>query len=115
MAAYCGEIEPLVLLIKAGADIGSRNKRGCTPLHAAAIGGKRKVVDVLVKIGSPVEIETILMSAIEGNMGIAAFLTKKADVRITFAIVFIPTLFFIFFTWRIYSWLFIPRGKEDSA
>jgi len=40
------------LLIAKGADISAKNKNGCTPLHAAALGDQKEVVELLIAKGA---------------------------------------------------------------
>ncbi|XP_050749753.1 E3 ubiquitin-protein ligase HACE1 isoform X4 [Gymnogyps californianus] len=56
IAANCGSVECLVLLLKKGANPNYQDISGCTPLHLAARNGQKKCMSKLLEYGADVNI-----------------------------------------------------------
>ncbi|KAE8602815.1 hypothetical protein XENTR_v10014135 [Xenopus tropicalis] len=56
IAANCGSVECLVLLLKRGADPNYQDISGCTPLHLAARNGQKKCMSKLLEYNADVNI-----------------------------------------------------------
>jgi cytohesin len=60
-AAYWGEKDIIIALVKAGAEVNADNKQGWTPLHSAALAGGNKsrseVIKLLQKLGANTAIQ----------------------------------------------------------
>ncbi|XP_048209719.1 E3 ubiquitin-protein ligase HACE1 isoform X2 [Perognathus longimembris pacificus] len=56
IAANCGSVECLVLLLKKGADPNYQDISGCTPLHLAARNGQKKCMSKLLEYSADVNI-----------------------------------------------------------
>jgi hypothetical protein len=57
MSAHSGNLEACELLIKKGADINSKSKRGATPLHSACISGHPTICKLLIESGADIDAE----------------------------------------------------------
>ncbi|OWK01504.1 HACE1, partial [Cervus elaphus hippelaphus] len=56
IAANCGSVECLVLLLKKGANPNYQDISGCTPLHLAARNGQKKCMSKLLEYSADVNI-----------------------------------------------------------
>jgi ankyrin repeat protein len=52
-----GKLEPVEVLVAAGANVNALGDQGCTPLFNAVIGGNEKVIEFLIRNGANVEIK----------------------------------------------------------
>jgi len=57
-ACSWGEVEPVRMLLDAGAKVNARGDRGCTPLFNAVIGESAEVVNLLLQRGADVSIRS---------------------------------------------------------
>ncbi len=53
-AAYKGDTDKIIELIKAGENVNGKNSEGATPLHWAAFKGQREAATILLKSGANV-------------------------------------------------------------
>ena len=90
MACVGGEKEVADLLIRRGADVNLRDKRGATPLWIAARGGHKEIVELLIEKGADIsasdgrrEATPLLIAARSGHADVVELLIAKgADVNV---------------------------------
>ena len=58
-AAFKGNIEAVKQHLPACADVNAKDKYGRTPLHAAAVGGSKEVVELLIAKGADVNAKVV--------------------------------------------------------
>jgi len=90
MACVGGEKDVADLLIRRGADVNLRDKRGATPLWIAARGGHKEIVELLIEKGADInasdgrrEATPLLIAARSGHADVVELLIAKgADVNV---------------------------------